>query len=68
MARLIEIISNADFLRGNSQGMTTVDYTSLDKMARGFEIAIIDNLVEILEIAIALSFSSFAHESVFAVR
>ncbi|MCC3435247.1 hypothetical protein [Microcoleus sp. PH2017_05_CCC_O_A] len=48
MARLSAVISNADFFPGNSQGMATVDYTALDKMARGFEFAI-DNLVEILE-------------------
>ena len=67
MVHLSAVISNTDFFSENSEGMATVDYTALDKMARAFEFAI-DNLVEILESTIALSFSSFAHESVFAVR
>jgi hypothetical protein len=44
VGRLSAAISNADFWRWNSQGMATVDYTALDKMAGAFEIAI-DNLV-----------------------
>jgi hypothetical protein len=48
MAHLSAVISNTDLFPGNSQGMATVDYTALDKMARGFEIAIA-HLVEILE-------------------